>query len=767
MQKNAIFKRAKQIFRKNYRKLRRKEVERMNREQAKEYVKQGLEGYLIQKGINTRKPFRCLNPAHNDNKPSMSYDRNRQKAHCFSCGADYDTFDLIGIEYGLTDDAAIFSKGYELFGLDIEREYHRATAQEDFAPETEYQKQAKNERNTQAVVHNTQYTNSSNIEDFKESSYKPDFTEVLEQAHKELLSKPAALQYLLKRGLSMEIIEAYKLGYAEKGHNSLLQAYPQHQSKSRKTGLYKYVFPYPDKDGKSSYFITEITDRTQVDEYNGKYRKLNKGEERGQQLAAQLFNERYLKSKESPAVVFICEGIYDALSVEEVGGKAIALVGVGQNRLLSIIKKYQPKSYFVLCLDNDAAGQTATERLKAGLDTLGLKYEVRTSSSGKDANEALQEDKGAFREYVQGIIAEVETELQREAEQEKSDYLRTAASFNLQSFIDDIEKSKEAAFIPTGFTSVDNILDGGLYAGLYCIGAISSLGKTSFCLQVADNIARAGKDVLIFSLEMARNELIAKSISRLTLLQDLQKNQSTAHAKTTRGILTGTRYSSYSKEERELIVAAIEEYSRYASHIFIHEGIGDIGIEKIRETVEKHKKLTGSSPVVLIDYMQILAPYNERYTDKQNTDKAVIELKRISRDYATAVIGISSFNRENYTAPVNMASFKESGAIEFSADVLIGLQYEGMDWAEGESEKDRNKRVRELLNEQVLLGRTGKAQSIQVKILKNRNGSKGDTAIDFFPMFNYFTDKKQSGVTAADVESSWQPVTEDTETPFN
>lgn len=739
----------------------------MNREQAKEYVKQGLESYLSGKGINTRKPFRCLNPAHNDNKPSMSYDRNRQKAHCFSCGADYDTFDLIGLEYGLTDDAAIFSKGYEFFGLDIEREYHRGTVQEDFTPSGEYQKQVKNKRNTQNIVHNTQYTNSTNIGDFKESSYKLDFTTELEEAHKALLSNTTALEYLKSRGLSMETIAAYKLGYAEKGHNSLLKAYPQHQSKSKKIGLYKYVFPYPDKDGKSSYFITEITDRRQVDEYNGKYRKLNKGEERGQQLEAQLFNERYIKSKESPAVVFICEGIYDALSIEEVGGKAIALVGVGQNRLLSMLKKYKPSSYLVLCLDNDAAGQTATERLKAGLDKLGLSYEVRTSSSGKDANEALQEDRGAFRDYVQEIVATVETELQRVAEQERQDYLTTAASFNLQDFINDIEKSKEAAFIPTGFTSVDNLLDGGLYAGLYCIGAISSLGKTSFCLQVADNMARAGKDVLIFSLEMAKNELIAKSISRLTFLQDLQKHQTTAHAKTTRGILTGTRYSSYSTEEKELIIAAIEEYSHYANHIFIHEGIGDIGIEAIRETVAKHKRLTGRSPVVLIDYMQILAPYNERYTDKQNTDKAVIELKRISRDYATAVIGISSFNRENYTAPVNMASFKESGAIEFSADVLIGLQYEGMDWVEGENEKDRNKRIRELLNQQIALGRQGQAQSIQLKVLKNRNGSKGDACIDFFPMFNYFTDKKTNGSIAADIENSWQPLPDDTETPFN
>ncbi|NCA93214.1 hypothetical protein EOM82_08275, partial [bacterium] len=89
----------------------------MNREQAKDYIKGEIENYLNAKGINARRPFLCLNPAHNDEHPSMSFDKKRLKAHCFSCGADYDTFDLIGIDCNLTDPAEIFKKAYELYGL--------------------------------------------------------------------------------------------------------------------------------------------------------------------------------------------------------------------------------------------------------------------------------------------------------------------------------------------------------------------------------------------------------------------------------------------------------------------------------------------------------------------------------------------------------------------------------------------------------------------------------------------------------------------------
>lgn len=269
--------------------------------------------------------------------------------------------------------------------------------------------------------------------------------------------------------------------------------------------------------------------------------------------------------------------------------------------------------------------------------------------------------------------------------------------------------------------------------------AISSLGKTTFCLQIADQIAQSGQDVLIFSLEMARDELIAKSVSRLTLLEDMRQNGSTAHAKTTRGIMTGTRYADYSQTEKSLIQASVTAYGNYAKSIYITEGMGNVGVEEIRDKVQKHIKITGKAPVVLIDYLQIIAPADMRATDKQNTDKAVLELKRLSRDYGIPVIGISSFNRDNYTAPVNLASFKESGAIEYSSDVLIGLQYSGMDYQEGEADKAREKRLRELMKSVIADGKSGKPQKIQVKILKNRNGSKGDTLLDFYPMFNYFT----------------------------
>ena len=261
---------------------------------------------------------------------------------------------------------------------------------------------------------------------------------------------------------------------------------------------------------------------------------------------------------------------------------------------------------------------------------------------------------------------------------------------------------------------------------MYCVGAISSLGKTTFVTQIADQIAAQGTDVLIFSIEMSRWEIISKSLSRHTVIESIASNSDIRNAKTARGITEGSRYSSYSNPEIDLINKAGENYSQYCKNIYIVEGTGPIGVELIRKTVENHLKYTGKVPVVIIDYLQILYPVNERLTEKQNTDRSVIELKRISRDFKTPVIAISSFNRENYKSVVSMQSFKESGAIEYSSDVLIGLQLKGTGPANFDVNEAKSRNPRE----------------IELVVLKNRNGRTGiKMEFDYYAMYNYFKEK--------------------------
>ena len=153
--------------------------------------------------------------------------------------------------------------------------------------------------------------------------------------------------------------------------------------------------------------------------------------------------------------------------------------------------------------------------------------------------------------------------------------------------------------------------------------------------------------------------------------------------------------------------------------------MGTVGADQVKEQVEKYIKHTGKKPVVIIDYLQILAPHNEKSTDKQNTDYAILNLKRLSRDNKIPVIVISSFNRENYSVKVAMQAFKESGAIEYSTDVLIGLQLKGTGESDFDVDEAKAKHPRE----------------IEAVILKNRNGVTGKKiSYNYYTMFNYFSE---------------------------
>ena len=272
----------------------------------------------------------------------------------------------------------------------------------------------------------------------------------------------------------------------------------------------------------------------------------------------------------------------------------------------------------------------------------------------------------------------------------------------LPKYLDAILSGTREPAISTGFAGLDTALGGGLYPGLYMMGAISSLGKTTLACQIADQIAVAGQPVLIFSLEMARKEIFAKSVSRLSAISKMVGQSESTFA--ARDLLSA---STVSANTHVLIKSLFEVYSRISSNIYVHEGVGDINVKTIRAMVESFAKKHQKTPVVIIDYIQILAPYENRITtDKQNIDKSVLELKRLARDLNAVVLGISSLNRMSYNDPVTMAAFKESGAIEYSADVLIGLQLAGVggDKFDVEQAKQENPR------------------KIEVKVLKNRNG---------------------------------------------
>lgn len=379
----------------------------------------------------------------------------------------------------------------------------------------------------------------------------------------------------------------------------------------------------------------------------------------------------------------VAESIFDALSAEVCGVPSVALCGASNVKRFLEACRGNPalaSRRMLLAGDCDEAGRRMNRSLRQGLEALGTSCAViRLPKGAKDLNEALLLDKKALEDALRP---------------KQVDFVVPNAA-SLLGALEGADGGFAGKGISTGLAGLDKLLGGGLHAGLYVLGAISSIGKTSLALQIADAIAESGRDVLYFTLEMGRMELIAKSVSRFSCQMDVTAGR--AKALTMRQVLCG--------ERMPLLDRALERYEGGPAQrmFFVEEAVSAAGI---RESAERHGRLRGMAPVVIVDYLQILKPADGRATDKQNTDRAVVELKRLSRDLASPVLAISSFNRENYRNAVSMESFKESGAVEYSSDVLLGMQLAGA----GEPRFDVN------------AAKLRTPRSVELVMLKNRAG---------------------------------------------
>lgn len=622
-------------------------------------------------------------------------DHTRTHYKCFKCGLYADVIDLIGLHYGIEDPKAKFDKAYEYFGVERPKSRRR-------------REPGQGDNFTQ------NYTFTPGQDE--------DFTAFFLQA--EQLND---FKYLQGRGISEATQRRFHIGFvpnwkSPQAVKTTLQrgGNPDRLPTSPRCIIPRSRFNYLARDTRDS-----LTDEQK------KYEKQNTGR-------TSLFNADALKTSDT---IFIVEGEIDAMSICESGGEAVGLCSVSNRGILITALKNNPRpgQAFILMLDNDEAGKRGTQELKEGLQRLGLPHVVADYPEGiKDPNQYLQEDPAG----LQGAVSSLQAQALEAAKAAKGNEY---AADDLLNYFRDIEKQPVGFEAKTGFERLDRELSGGLHEGLYIIGAVSSLGKTTFALQLADQIAQGGQDVIFFSLEMSKYELIAKSLSRHTY--DIARNKKTRDgerpiARDTQQILNNRRYAAYTPEEKKVIADAIENYGKtQAPNISIYEGryMGErLKVSHIREIVKNHIQTTGKKPVVFVDYLQIIAPEDPHATDKQNTDTNTFELKEVSRDFNIPVFAISSFNRENYLEPVSMTSFKESGAVEYSSDVLFGLQYAGMDYQDGDSEKARKNRLRDLMTDIYRRKREREPIVIELKCLKNRNGYQFSLQFLMMPAYNHF-----------------------------
>ena len=517
-----------------------------------------------------------------------------------------------------------------------------------------------------------------------------DLTAYFAECRDRLKQSPEAISYLQARGISLDTALQYWIGFDPKAD----PAQSNHPTP-------RLIIP----TCRTHYVARSIDPETP-----SKYAKMNN---KGGKPA--IFNAKVLQDSSTEAV-FVTEGFFDALSIIEVGATAIALNSTSNaSRLIDLLKEKRTAATLILCFDNDDAGKKCTKTIREGLQRLNVSYVAADLCGGyNDPNEALQANRERFTAAVNEAIRTTAARPDN-----ITDYIDTLMSGEIEAF-------KEARNRRTGFANLDEKAR-GLYAGLYVVAAISSLGKTTLCHQIADQLAEAGEDVLFFSLEQSRLELVSKSLARRTAQQNMETAVNSLSIR--RGYLP------------EQVLTAADEYKRaIADRLSIIEGNFACNISFIGDYIRRYIQKTGKKPVVFIDYLQILQPEQDErgrtQTTKETVDSTVTELKRLSREQGLTVFVISSVNRANYLTPIDFESLKESGGIEYTADVIWGLQLQCMNDAVFDT-KEKVKEKRRI----VKAAKAASPRKIELCCLKNRYGVSSYSAFfDYFPEFDLFTE---------------------------
>ena len=252
----------------------------------------------------------------------------------------------------------------------------------------------------------------------------------------------------------------------------------------------------------------------------------------------------------------------------------------------------------------------------------------------------------------------------------------------------------------TGFSGLDRVLVGMGNSDLILVGARPGMGKTSFTLNIATNVAQATKKkVCVFSLEMSAEQLVSRILSSEALVDSYE-----------------LRSGKLSDDSWEKIADAS---SRLASCDILIDDTSGITATEMKAKLRRVDNLG----LVIIDYLQLMQ--SDRKIDNRVQEVAEISraLKIMAKELNVPIICCAQLSRgpESRTDKKPMLSdLRDSGAIEQDADVVMFLyrnEYYKTDAAPGENNA---------------------ANIAEVLVAKNRHGSTGTVKMGWIGQYTKF-----------------------------
>lgn len=247
--------------------------------------------------------------------------------------------------------------------------------------------------------------------------------------------------------------------------------------------------------------------------------------------------------------------------------------------------------------------------------------------------------------------------------------------------------------IPTGFRDLDNILSGLQPSDLVIVASRPSMGKTSFALNTAQNIAQRGYSVGVISLEMSKEQLVERMFCSLLAVDSWKM-----------------RTGKLTEEDFQRIGPVMDELS--AMKIFLDDSVAN-SIVELRAKARRLQMEHGLH-FLIVDYLQLMTT-GRNFTGQSNRVQEIGEISRslkgLARELHIPVMALSQLSRAVELRPSKLpqlSDLRESGNLEQDSDVVLML------YREDYYEED-----------------TDRAGITDVFIRKHRNGPTGRVELGF------------------------------------
>lgn len=252
--------------------------------------------------------------------------------------------------------------------------------------------------------------------------------------------------------------------------------------------------------------------------------------------------------------------------------------------------------------------------------------------------------------------------------------------------IEDRRNRGEIQGLSTGLRDLDRITAGLQKSDLILIAGRPSQGKSALAMQIAQYAALHSKSVVVFSLEMSRDQLLERMIS----------NVGTVDADSLR---TG-QLSNESWEGVSAALGALRDVK------LLCYDASDMTVQRVRSIARRAKRKQGCDLIVL-DYLQLLTPDGDSENRNSEIQKISSGLKAMAKELDCPVVALSQLSRkveERMIKKPVMSDLRDSGALEQDADV-IALLYR--DEYYNDADDNPMKGIAEIIIAKQRMGRTG------------------------------------------------------------